>query len=155
MKALKYREVQRFRDLSILGVLTLCFGGLLFKVFAGSPNFAECLLFLSVVGTAIAAFLSIRMETVIDKKGIRYQYFPLHHKKQKISWKEVDSVKVIDTPIVDELSGLNVNFTANKKYCTSTRNKGMEIKLTNGERIFIGSHKIDRLQSFLTTIGKL
>lgn len=155
MKAVKYKEVQRFRDIGILGLLGFFFCGLVIKIFHGANDPAECLLLLAVIGTAIGVFMTIRMETVIDKKGIRYQYFPLHYKKQKISWNDVDSVEIINTPIIDELSGLNVSFAANKKYNVSSRHKGMDIKLTNGERIFIGSRKIDQIQMVLSKMGKI
>lgn len=161
MEKLAFKENQRYRRKEV-------FVAVLFFIVVISYRFINqtfinpqiestiplSLFLLILLGLALvfAYYSSIRLITVINEKGIRYQYFPWHYKKQKICWDEVKSLEVIETSLVAELSGWAVNFNSLGQYFCVGRQRGILITLKTDKQIFIGTKDPKALKD---TIDKL
>lgn len=142
-----YKENQRFERqglIAFIAIFTLALIiGFISQVFINPgenpiPNYVAVLTICVMLSTLIY-FLSIRMVTEINDKNIRYQYYPLHYRKQKIRLKDVASYSVVQSPEGAQYSGWSVRFGANERAFTVSGRTGLEVTLQNGERVFIGT----------------
>ncbi|HKK79109.1 MAG TPA: hypothetical protein VJ933_05740, partial [Phaeodactylibacter sp.] len=108
--------------------------------------------FLLLLLGVLAYLLSIRLSVKVDEKKIKYQFFPLHYKKQKIYWEEVESYEIVNPPLPTQLSGWGVHFWE-RMFCVN-RNAGLRLQLKDGQRIFISCKSPSTLDKTLRQIGK-
>lgn len=158
---MKYKENQRFRRTDVLLLLIALIGGVSYRLIdlyilnpgqdGGQSSFA--LLIILSLAAILTVLLSLRLITKIDDKGIRFLFYPWHYKTHKIDWDEIAECRVIDIPLQAQWSGLNVNITTNDLFYSFTGRKGLELRLTNGQQIFIGSRNpqdvADAIQRFM------
>jgi hypothetical protein len=90
-----------------------------------------------------------RLTTVIDRTGIRYQFFPFQLSFQKISWDAIDSYQVITYNPVHEYGGWGVRSKKNATAFNVSGDKGLQMKLKNGKTLLIGTQNATELVSFL------
>ncbi len=149
-----YRETQRFRRWEVLGLLLLL-------LLVTSYHFVElqlagryddgslwlqyALVFL-IVGGFLFYLFSIRLILKIDEDKIRYQFFPLHYKKHKIRWDDVEECEVIDTPAATELSGWAVRLGTRERMFSVSGRTGLCLTLKDGQQLFIGTKHPERLK---------
>jgi len=161
MKSVKYQEVQRFREISMYLFIGILLSGLLLKavqlytISEASNQFSDIVLAMFLLGSVLVYFLTIRMETTINKKGISYQYFPIHYKKQRISWDEIERVQLTEIPLSSQLSGWNVQFFRTKSICVGAADKGLTLDLKNGKQLFIGLNNLEKAEAILNRLGKI
>lgn len=158
MKKLEFKENQRFRQLDVLLLLSFLIIGLVYRLMTIESreigDYFAYLLCLGLLGSAFVYFYNLRLITVINKKGVRFQYFPWHYKKQKISWEDIEQMELVRTPLNTALNGWNVRF-ADNYYYSVCGNRGLDICLKNGDRVFIGSQNTEELEKSLEAMGKL
>lgn len=97
-------------------------------------------------------FTILKLKTRIDEKGINYQFFPFHLKSRLISWKEIEKCYIRKYNALTEYRGwgIKVNMTwQNGKAYTTKGNQGLQLKLTNGKKILIGTQQKEELQRTL------
>lgn len=159
MKTTQFKETQRHSGIGIIALLVFLLLGISWRfVEQNFINTAESvavtlpvfLLILIVLGAALTYFLSVRLITNINEKGIQFQYYPLHYKKRKIKWRDIASWEIVDMPVAAEWSGWNVNFGTQD--FSMGRRKGFQLTLKSGETIFIASRKLTRLKEVLGKI---
>ena len=63
-------------------------------------------------------------------------------------------MQLVNTSTTTSLNGWNVRF-ADDRYYTVCGNRGLEINLKNGDRIFLGSKNTEELENSLEAMGKL
>ena len=109
----QHKEVQRFRRWEILLPLVLLMIFTIYNIYESTvlsdfrpeAYFWKGVLALLLLGGTLAYLLSIRLLVKVDAEKIKFQYFPVHRKKQKIYWEEVDRCEVISwaagTPKLD------------------------------------------------------
>lgn len=83
----------------------------------------------------------LQLKTVIKSKKIKFQYSPLHAKKQTIKTKEIEDYQVIKTPFLAKLSGWDVQFNTSEQVYSLSGRTGLELTLKDGQHIFIGTKK--------------
>lgn len=161
MEKLAFKENQRYRRKEVFIVILFFMVVMVYRFIEQhfinpqvEPSISLPLFLLILLGLSLifGYYSSIRLVTVINEKGIRYQYFPWHYKKQKICWKEVKNLEIIETSLVAELSGWAVNFNSLGQYFCVGRQRGVLITLKTDKQIFIGTknpellkHTIDKL----------
>lgn len=109
---------------------------------------------LIIVLLVVFLFVKLKLKTRIDEKGIYYQFFPFHLKTRLIPWKEIEKCNLRKYNALTEYRGwgCKVNMTWQKgKAYTTKGNQGLQLKLTNGKNILIGTQKKDELQRTLNT----
>jgi|GEM_PF-1490028 len=162
-KKVEYREVQRFREWDVFILLSLFVLGLAYRAVAGymgwwgapgEASFSTYLLLTLVVGLVFLYLYSIRVLLVVNKKGVRYQFYPWHFRKHKIDWDEVADWQIVDIPLQAALSGWSVNFSCEKCFSVNGRRKGLELDFRDGKRIFISSTEPERLRKIIKRLQK-
>lgn len=158
---MKYKESQRFRRTDVLLFVIALIAGTLYRaidmfIINPSSNGGElpiALLIILSLLIVLIVLLSLRLTTRIDKKGIRFQFYPWHYRTHKIDWQEVAECRVIDTPVRAQWSGWNVNIGTNELFYSFTGRRGLELRLNSGQQIFIGSRNpqelADAVQQFI------
>lgn len=98
-------------------------------------------------------FLKLKLKTRVDEKGVHYQFFPFHLSYKLIRWESISNCYIRNYDGISEFGGWGIKFSfKNKgKSFTTKGNIGLQIKLTNGNKIFIGTQKKEELQRVLTT----
>ena len=159
MEKLEFKEQQRFRQLDVLLILGFLLVGLIARFVQHQTmqlgnNFSGYVLLIVLLIGALIYFYSIRLITVINQKGVRFQYYPWHYKKKKIDWKDIDKVELVKSPLNAALTGWNIRFS-NDNYYSVSGYRGLKIDLKNGETIFLGTKNAERLKDSLEALGKL
>jgi hypothetical protein len=96
----------------------------------------------------------INLKTKINEHGIYYLYFPFHWVYKTISWSEIESVSIRKYNAISEYGGWGFRFgflTKKGMALTTCGSIGMQLKLKNGKKILIGTHKKDALKKVLET----
>ncbi|MGB1242591.1 MAG: hypothetical protein ACPG49_08720 [Chitinophagales bacterium] len=83
----------------------------------------------------------LQLKTVINSKKIKFRYSPLHAKKQTIKTKEIEDYQVVKTPFLAKLSGWDVQFSTREQVYSLSGRTGLELRLKDGQQIFIGTQK--------------
>ncbi len=114
------------------------------------------LITLGVLLLSIAPLFFFKLITRIDEKGIHYQFFPFHLKTRHITWKEISKAHVrIYDPIGDYGGwGLKGGFFWNKSKGIAINvsgDIGIQLELTNGKKILIGTKKEQEAKNVLET----
>ena len=101
----------------------------------------------SVISLAIAAPLVfalayVRLETRIDKEGIRAQFKPFSFTKKFFSWQEIDRAFVREFSPVQEFGGWGIRgLGSNKKAYHIYGSRGIKVKTKKGEEFLIGTQR--------------
>lgn len=158
MKRIEFKENQRFRQWDVLLFLGILIIGLstkfLYSTIIAANTDIQVGTFSIVVFVLVGLIiylLNIRLITKITQKGIQYQYFPVHYRRKKIRWEEVESCQIVETPLQAELSGWGVSFFKEHVFSVSGKT-GLSLTLKDGRRIFIGTSDIEELKSTLQAI---
>jgi hypothetical protein len=163
MQTIHFEEKQKFTQSWIMLLLTIpiivTIWGFIQQVIMGipfgnnpAPDWAF-FLFFAFMGALIGLFLTMNLQTTIDKFGIGYRFPPFHSKLKTIKWDEVDKVYVRKYKPIAEYGGWGIRFGKNGKALNTSGNKGMQIELSNGKKLLIGTQRPDELQKVLFQLG--
>ncbi len=152
-----YKEEQTYRNwewIVFIGVLVAGLGyGFITGNIQNASQISPMWAMASLMALSFFLFylLNVRMRFAITEKSINYQYFPLHYKKQKIKIEDVDYCAVVDNPsLPSTMNGSNLSFATQEKMFSVCGRKGLDIRLKNGDRVFLGSKNAKELQSAIT-----
>lgn len=157
-----FTEKQRIKDPLLLGVFIALLAYSLFLLgrelfMNGFENAIPVFLLgiaVLIVGLGLWVLIRLQLKVAVTKKGIDYKMSPLHAKKKRIKWDEVEECKVIETPKVAHMHGSNMKFWYEKKFTLSGRN-GIAVITKDGERYFIGTRETAALKrSIKKALGK-
>lgn len=100
----------------------------------------------SIIPLLVIIFIFlIKLNTSVDKFGVRIKFFPLVTKKYL--WSEIESFEVISYPF---LFGFGIRSSLKYGTVYNIRgNKGLFLKLKNNKKILIGTQKVSELKKFL------
>lgn len=156
------REEQRCRSLNIFLMLLLFIlltvGALVKSFFVQSEGLITSYPFLILVLLALGGitwFLlyRVKMEINVSKKGLNLRHYPMHPKKLKIKWDEVDDYEFVDTSDAAQWKGWDVHFsTFGEQYYSLCGRTGMRIHTKDGDHIFIGSKKLPKMKDKIERI---
>jgi hypothetical protein len=139
----QHKEVQRFRRWEILLPLVLLMVFTIYNIYESTmlsdfrpeAHFWKGVLALLLLGGTLAYLLSIRLLVKVDAEKIKFQYFPVHRKKQKIYWEEVERCEVLNLPLSVQLSGWGVHV-GERMFCVKP-GSGIRLHLKDGQKFFI------------------
>ena len=93
---------------------------------------------------AIFMISKVTLHTRIDEKGIHYRFSPLHRKQYAIVWSDMSNIYVRKYNAIAEYGGWgykgNILRSSGRAY-NIRGNQGIQIELTNGKKILIGTQK--------------
>jgi len=149
-----FKEKQHFFSLSfkwvLVGIALLVISVTIRPYFNPSLKLQFYDIVTGLIGIAVSLTLiwflfHLSLKTAITKKGIEYKMAPFHNHKRIIYWDEIKFIRIVSIPRLNSWQKSYNNYLLQKKFTFSGRN-GMSVETTWGERIFIGSGKVDELR---------
>ena len=152
-----YKEEQRFRRWEVFALLAMLMIGASYHFIdlylsGGYDLFLLTLQYalVAIILTGALAYLwSIRLVLKIDKESIQYQFFPLHYRKHKLKWEEIEHLEFIEMPVSAELSGWAVRLGTWERMFSVSGRTGLSLSLKNGQQLFIGTQHPEELKEAL------
>ena len=151
-----YREVQRFRQVWIWVIVSIPAGLMWYATVSqlllhrpfGSTPMTDILLaiFWLIFGIGLPAlFLFGRLITEVRDDGIYICFFPFHWSFRRIAFTEVKQCKVQTYRPIIEYGGWGIRYGRKGKAYNVSGNRGVQIELSNGRRLLIGSRRAEEL----------
>ncbi len=114
----------------------------------GVPAPALVLLVIAILFIlVIVLLLLLRLKTKVDETGIHYMFFPLQVKYTTIVWHEVSDAYLRDYEPLFEFAGWGIRGDFSNKAYTMSGKKGLQLVLSKGNRVLIGTRKAAALKS--------
>ncbi len=174
MSKLLFQESQAFRQKALWILLTVITGGsiVLFGIalfnqvivneqFGDKPMSDSALFigFVLVIGFAVFLswfFYSIRLETIIDERTIKYKFWPFIREYKVIPIQSVYSIEVEKYRPIMEYGGWGYRFSMKGRgLCLNvSKNKGLRIKLKDGFELLLGTQKAEELTTVVESLKK-
>lgn len=117
-------------------------------------NLTEKLSGLIILLFVVFLFIKLKLKTRIDEKGVYYQFFPFHLSFKFIAWNTISNCYIRKYDALSEFGGWGLKFSFFKKKgksYTTKGNIGLQLELTNGKKILIGTQNKEELQRILDT----
>ena len=112
----------------------------------------EALSSLIIIILVAILFVKLKLLTRIDDKGISYKLSPIHLSYKLITWNDLSKCYVRNYNAIFEYGGWGMKFSFRKKAgrsFTVKGNIGLQLELTNGKKILLGTQKKEELQRIL------
>ncbi len=145
-----FKEEQRFTQLwflTIMGISILVPIGILINEYNKQDSdlsLSSMLLIILFLLICIVPIFFFKLKTRIDEIGIHYQFFPFQLKFKTIKWTEITHAYVRTYDPIGEFGGwgLKGGWSSKKgKAINVSGDIGMQLELTNGKKLLIGTNK--------------
>ena len=155
-----FREEQRFTQLwflTIMGISILVPIGILINEYNKQDSdlsLSSMLLIILFLLICIVPIFFFKLKTRIDEIGIHYQFFPFQLKFRTIKWLEISNAYVRTYDPIGEFGGwgLKGGWSSKKgKAINVSGDIGMQLELTNGKKLLIGTNKKEDANLILKT----
>ena len=162
---MNFTEKQKFKQvwiwLLLLGIACVGIWGavqqLIFKIPFGNKPAPDWVMILIVFATflPIMLFWFLQLETEVDSTGIYYRFRPFHFKKRFIAWNEITEAHVREYKPLKEYGGWGIRGSVrNGKAFNVSGNKGLQVVLSNGKKILLGTQKDLELADCISKLKK-
>lgn len=159
-----FKEQQRFNQKWMLAIIFLLLGinvwGFIQQIFFGvpfgnNPASDEAMIMITLGAVVIFGFiLSLKLKTRIDRHGISYRFSIIHRKEHFIKWEAVQRAYVRKYKPIKEYGGWGFRLGISGKAFNTSGNMGLQLELTNGKRLLLGTQKPEELEAVLNKLGK-
>jgi len=161
-----YREAQYFRQLwlwvIVLFISLLSIYGLIQQVilgipFGNNPAPDAILVIIAVIfGLILPLFLYKTNLTIeVHSDGLYIRFFPFHLSFHKIATEYIKEFKARSYSPLKEYGGWGIRYGRNGKAYNVSGNRGVQLHLSDGKQLLIGSQKPDELCEALNlTLGR-
>ncbi len=151
-----FSEVQKFRQFWIWAVV-IAISGLMWYAWVeqllmhrpfGDRPMPDILLFIFwlIFGIGLPAlFLYGKLIIQVNSDGIYIRFYPFHSHFHKIAFKELKRYEVRNYRPILEYGGWGIRSGLKGKAYNVSGNGGVQLELTNGKRILIGSQRPEEL----------
>lgn len=148
-----FREVQRFTQSWLWIVILLSLGGALFAIYQAqnsrairnAPGAGPAITIMSILSVAVVGWISqAKLITEVRSDALSVRFFLLWPERL-IPWNEIASAEPVTyNPILD-YGGWGVRFGRNGRAYNVKGSQGVQLVLTDGNRILVGSQQPDEL----------
>jgi len=156
-----YREVQRFRQIWLWAVVLAITGmqwyavveRFLFKrPFGDNPmRDIPLTIYWVIFGIGLPALLFFsQLITEVRDDGIYFRFSPFHWTFRRIAFTEIKQCKVQTYNPIRDYGGWGIRIRYKRKAYNVSGNRGVQIELTNGDRLLIGSQRAVELWQAIT-----
>jgi hypothetical protein len=104
------------------------------------------------------AFFLIRLDTLIKEDGIHVRFFPFQLHFQHILWHSLSKCYIRKYSAIWEYWGFGFrigSFTRMGKAYTVSGKKGLQLEITNDQKLLIGTQKPEELSAVLEKWGQI
>lgn len=102
----------------------------------------------------IALFIFFKLSVNIDERGVSYQFFPIYLKPKLIPWTTIDKIGTRKYKPLMEYGGWGYRWGMGGKALNVKGNKGIQIKLKNGDSLLIGTQKMEEAKTTINIYFK-
>jgi hypothetical protein len=139
-----FKETQRFRQKWIAVIFIIAFLFLGYNGYFYFDNYREIpfqvFFGFFIIIILLLLFYVIRLETIIDVKGIKFRFYPFHLEYRSISFSEISEIEIIEYNPLD-YGGWGIKHELGTKVYSISGNKGIKITTNENKQILIGSNK--------------
>lgn len=93
------------------------------------------------------------LRTEISTDGVSYRMWPFHKKAKLLPWSDITHAEVRKYRPIREYGGWGMRFGIHGKAFNVKGNMGLEIKLTSGKNILIGTQRADEIEEVLVGLN--
>lgn len=156
-----FSETQKFRQWWVWAIVLLpCLGVMAVFMFAQPAEKNDLGMDVWVVMTlvsfiSISIILLLKLQTQIDAEKIRFKFSPFHFKYREIDWFDIEKAYIRTYNPLREYGGWGIRYGGKKGKAYNVRgNMGLQLELSNGKKILLGTQKPGELNEFLLKIRK-
>ena len=160
-----YREVQHFRQnwlwILILGIAGLSLYSVVEQLILGRPFGTNPAPDIAVLVLAIVFGLGLpillyktNLTTEVRTNGLYFRFFPFHLSFQRIPLEELETYEMCSYRPIRDYGGWGIRYGAKGKAYNVSGNRGVQLKLSNGRRILIGSKNPEEFTRALHSVVK-
>ena len=146
-----FREVQRFRQAWVWVLLLLVLLALIVPVIGGISGPLVSLVMVLAGSGLIWLFFVMRLVTEVRADGIYLGFFPFS--SQKILYATIVGHRVREYRPIREYGGWGVRFNRSGRAYTVSGNLGVQLELSNGKGLLIGTQDPDEFLRAISTAG--
>ncbi len=146
-----FREVQRFRQAWVWVLLLLVLLALIVPVIGGILGPLLSLVMVLAGSGLIWLFFVMRLVTEVRADGIYLGFFPFS--SQKILYETIVGHRVREYRPIREYGGWGICFNRSGRAYTVSGNLGVQLELSNGKGLLIGTQDPDKLLIAIGTAG--
>lgn len=155
-----FSEIQQFRQGWLLAtVLIPCISALIYIGFTVFRNWPMSGTYTLIYGVSILALvlvpvfmLSIKMVTDVKNDAIHIRFFPL--KREVIPFSEIAKCDARQYSPINEYGGWGIRSGIKGRAYNVSGDHGVQLELTNGKRLLIGSQRSEELAETIKTFTK-
>jgi len=161
-----YRETQFLRQLWLWALVLFIslislygvFQQLVLKVpFGNNPAPDSIMIVLAVIfGIGLPLFMyTTNLTTEIRSDGLYVRFFPFHLSFHRIAVEEIQRYEACTYSPIKDYGGWGIRFGRKGKAYNVSGNRGVQLELSNGKDLLVGSQKPEELVEALnTTLGR-
>jgi hypothetical protein len=105
------------------------------------------------IGLPILMYV-INLTTEVRSDGFYVRFFPLHLSSIRITPQEIKGFEACTYSPLGDYGGWGIRFGRKGKAYNISGNRGVQLELTNGQRLLIGSQRPEELVQTLTSITR-
>jgi hypothetical protein len=160
-KFVLFEEKQKFNHVWLWVLLITVFIFQLYSIFqpvfigksAIESNVAKYV-FLMFYIAIMYFFYIMQLTTIIDHDAIHIRFYPFHLKFKTIARKEIKHCYIRKYKPIREYGGWGLRFGTNGTAYNVKGNMGLQLELTNGKKLLIGTSRYKELDNFLKMWAK-
>ena len=99
-------------------------------------------------------FFSLRLDTVIKEDGIHLRFFRLT-KPQYYPWEKIARFDIVKYKPITDYGGWGIRGERRNMVYTVSGNKGLQLYLSNGSKVLIGTRRPKEMEKALRELGKI
>lgn len=92
------------------------------------------------------------LRTEISEEGISYRMWPFHKKPRLLAWSDIERVEIRKYKPIRDYGGWGIRFGLHGKAYNIKGNMGLQVKLTSGQSILIGTQRPDEIEKVLDVL---
>ena len=161
-----YRETQYFRQLwlwalvlfiSLLSLYGVFQQLILGEPFGNNPAPDSMIVVLAIIfGIGLPLFMYMMNLTIeIRSDGLYFRFFPFHLSSHRITAEEIKGFEACTYSPIRDYGGWGIRYGRKGKAYNVSGNRGVQLELSKGKHLLVGSQKPEELVEALnTTLGR-
>ena len=145
-----YYEIQQFRQIWVWLILLLVEFALLFTILSGMINLLVSIIIISIGFGFIWLIYRMKLITIINEDGINIIFAPFTN--FIIPFNKIKKYQIRQYRPIIEYGGWGIRYSKSGKAYNVSGKIGLQIELTNGKRLLIGTQNPDALLQTLNEI---
>ena len=108
-----------------------------------------------IVIAPVALFLSLRLETQVKTDGVYVRFLPFTREFNAYRWNVMAKCYIRQYDPIAEYGGWGFRQGDNGKALNVSGNTGLQLKLTDGTKLLIGTNKPEQMRAAIASVNQL